>query len=129
MRHWFEHALQVSQGTPHGIEPAGEKGGRGRQIGRTKGGMNTRLHAVADAKGRPIGFYMLAGPVSDYTGAAAPLGSMPKAGWLVADRGYDADWFREALKDKGIEVCIPGRKSRKKAVKYVSVRPDRTAAG
>ena len=80
--------------------------------------MNTKLHAVADAKGRPIGFFMSAGQVSDYTGAAALLGSLPKAGWLLADRGYDADWFREALKDKGIKVCIPSRKSRKKAVKY-----------
>ena len=80
--------------------------------------MNTKLHAVADAKGRPIGFFMSAGQVSDYTGAAALLGSLPKAGWLLADRGYDADCFREALKDKGIKVCIPGRKSRKKAVKY-----------
>ena len=65
--------------------------------------MNTKLHAVADAKGRPIGFFMSAGQVSDYTGAAALLGSLPKAGWLLADRGYDADWFREALKDKGIK--------------------------
>lgn len=80
--------------------------------------MNTKLHAVADAKGRPIGFFMSAGQVSDYTGAAALLASLPKAGWLLADRGYDADWLREALKDKGIKVCIPGRKSRKKAVKY-----------
>ncbi len=80
--------------------------------------MNTKLHAVADAKGRPIGFFMSAGQVSDYTGAAALLGGLPKAGWLLADRGYDADWFRDALKDKGIKVCIPGRKSRKKVVKY-----------
>jgi transposase len=36
----------------------------------------------------------------------------------IADRGYDADWFREALKDKGIRPCIPGRKSRGKAVRY-----------
>ncbi|ETD01693.1 transposase ISSpo7 [Rhodobacter capsulatus R121] len=43
---------------------------------------------------------------------------MSKAGWLLAARGYDADWFREALKDKGIKVCIPGRNSRKTAVKY-----------
>jgi len=35
---------------------------------------------------------------------------------MIADRGYDADWFREALKDKGIHPCIPGRKSRGKAV-------------
>lgn len=61
---------------------------------------------------------MSAGPVSNYTGAAALLDSLPKAGWLLEDRGYDADWFREALKDKGIKVCAPGRKSRKKAVKY-----------
>ena len=79
--------------------------------------MNTKLHAVADARGRPIGFFMSAGQVSDYTGAAALLGSLPKAGWLLADRGYDADWFREALKDKGIKPCIPGRKSRGKPIK------------
>ncbi len=80
--------------------------------------MNTKLHAVADAKGRPIGFYMSAGQISDYTGAAAMLSSQPKAGWLLADRGYDADWFREALKDKWIKPSIPDRKPRKKAVKY-----------
>ena len=80
--------------------------------------MNTKLHAVTDAKGRPIRFFMSAGQVSDYTGAAALLSSLPKADWLLGDRGYDADWFRDALKDKGMKVCIPGRKSRKKAVKY-----------
>ena len=46
------------------------------------------------------------------------LSSLPKVEWLLGDRGYDADWFREALKDKGIRACIPGRKQRKKAVKY-----------
>ena len=80
--------------------------------------MNTKLHAVTDADGRPIRFFMTAGQVSDYTGAAALLSSLPKADWLLADRGYDADWFREALKDKGIKPCIPGRKSRSKPVKY-----------
>ena len=48
----------------------------------------------------------------------ALLGSLPKAEWLLADRGYDADWFREALRDKGIKPCIPGRKSRGKPVKH-----------
>ena len=90
----------------------------GRLIGRTKSGMNTKLHAVADANGRPLSFFMTAGQVSDYTGAAALLDDLPKAQWLLGDRGYDADWFREALKDKGIRACIPGRKQRKKTVKY-----------
>jgi transposase len=32
--------------------------------------------------------------------------------------GYDADWFSDALKDKGIRPCIPGRKSHGKAVRH-----------
>ena len=36
----------------------------------------------------------------------------------MADRGYDADWYREALQDKGITPCIPGQKFRGKPVKY-----------
>jgi transposase len=73
---------------------------------------------VADAKGRPLKFFMTAGQVSDYMGAAALLQDLPKADWLLADRGYDADWYREALKDKGIRVCIPGRKNRKKKIRH-----------
>lgn len=74
--------------------------------------MNTKLHAVTDANGRPISLFMAAGQVSDYTGAAALLDSLPRAQWLLGDRNYDADWFRDALEAKGITPCIPGRKSR-----------------
>ena len=37
---------------------------------------------------------------------------------LSADKGYDADWFRDALQAKGIQPCIPGRRSRNEPVKY-----------
>lgn len=46
------------------------------------------------------------------------LNSLPNAGWLLGDRGYDADWFREALIDKEITPCIPRRQSCDKPVKY-----------
>ena len=46
------------------------------------------------------------------------LRSLPDVDWLLGDRGYDADWFREALQDKGTRPCIPGRKQRKTTVKY-----------
>ena len=80
--------------------------------------MNTKLHAVADANGRPLSFFMTAGQVSDYAGAAALLDDLPKAQWLLGDRGYDADWFRDALQAKGIQPCIPGRRSRNEPVRY-----------
>ena len=80
--------------------------------------MNTKLHAVTDTVGRPIRFVITAGQVSDCKGAAALIEDLPKASFLLADRGYDADWFRKALLDKKIKPCIPGRKSRKISVKY-----------
>ena len=91
----------------------GPTDGRGRLIGRTKGGMNTKLHAICDSQVRPISLFVTAGQVSDYIGARALLSSIPDVDWLLGDRGYDADWFRDALKDKEIRACIPGRKQRK----------------
>tara|TARA_R110002051_G_scaffold112439_4_gene185201 strand:+ start:12114 stop:12422 length:309 start_codon:yes stop_codon:yes gene_type:complete len=44
-----------------------KKGRRGRLIGLTKGGMNTKLHAITDTRGRPIRLFITAGQVSDYT--------------------------------------------------------------
>ncbi|WP_367151532.1 transposase [Leisingera sp. F5] len=63
--------------------------------------MNTKLHAVTDASGRPIRFFMTAGQVSDYTGARALLRSLPAADWMIADRGYDADWHPGCLERQG----------------------------
>ena len=80
--------------------------------------MNTKLHALTDANGRPLSFFITARQISDYTGAAALPDDFPKTKWMLADRGYDADWFRDALEQKGIKPCIPGRKSRSLPVKY-----------
>lgn len=51
------------------------------------------------------------------TDAIGMLSRLPQAEWMLADRGYDADWFRDALKDKGIKASIPGRKARKKVIR------------
>lgn len=61
---------------------------------------------------------MTTGQVSDYTGAAALLSSLPSADWLLADWGYDAGWFRDAANYKDISVCVLGRKTHKKSVPY-----------
>ena len=46
------------------------------------------------------------------------LTALPEADALIADRGYDSNWYREALAEKGIEPCIPGRKNRKEPIAY-----------
>jgi transposase len=79
----------------------------------------------AKLKGRPIRFDMTAGQVSDCTGAPSLLGSLPKADRLLADRGYDAHWLREALKYKATKPCIPGRKSGGRPIRHDKRRSKR----
>jgi len=62
--------------------------------------------------------YMTAGQNSDYTGVATLLDDLPATRWLLADLGYDADWFRGGLEEKGIRPCIPGRRSGTTPVSY-----------
>ena len=61
------------------------------------------------------------GQESDYKGATLlmdAIDALPEARELLADRGYDADWFRNALLARGITPCIPSRKNRKRPVSY-----------
>ncbi len=51
--------------------------------------------------------------MSDYKGAALVFDALPPAKVLLGDRGYDADWFRQALAARGIAACIPSRVNRK----------------
>lgn len=53
--------------------------------------MNSKLHAVTDAMGRPVRMFLTAGHRSDYIGARALLSNLPDAKHILADRGYDAD--------------------------------------
>ncbi|MEO1969324.1 MAG: transposase [Sphingomonadaceae bacterium] len=56
--------------------------------------------------------------MSDYKGAALMIDAFPKAKALLADRGYDADWFRAALEQRGIIPCIPPKTNRKVQYRY-----------
>jgi transposase len=58
------------------------------------------------------------GQMSDHKGARLMLNALPPAPTLIADRGYDSNWFRAALRAKGIEPCIPPIKSRKQPLAY-----------
>ncbi len=94
------------------------KGDVPRRIGQTKGGLNSKLHAVCDGQGRPVVLLLSEGQMSDYKGARLIVDALPPAKWLLADRGYDADWFRDALREKGIKACIPAKKNRKQKIKF-----------
>jgi transposase len=44
--------------------------------------------------------------------------ALPPAKQLLGDKGYDADWFRQALADRGIAACIPSKSNRKRPIEH-----------
>lgn len=61
------------------------------------------------------------GQMSDYKGAALMIDALPRAKVLLADRGYDADWFRAALAARDIAACIPSKANRKVPIPHDTV--------
>jgi len=75
-----------------------------------KGGLNSKLHAVCDGQGRAPCVYLMAGQISGFDGARTLFPNLSAAKFLLADKGYDANWFRDGLIGKGIWLCIPPKK-------------------
>ncbi len=80
--------------------------------------MNSKLHVVCDGGGKPLAMLLTEGQMSDHKGARMMLGAFPPASTLIADKGYDSGWFREALRARGTEPCIPPTRSRKIPLDY-----------
>ena len=86
-----------------------------QELGRSKGGLTTKIHAACDSKGRPIRFILSAGQESDYSKALDLINGF-KMDYLLADKGYDADYIRDAIGEA--EAVIPGRSMRKNPQNY-----------
>ena len=82
-------------------------------MGRSRGGLSTKVHALTDAAGLPIKFILTPGQSHDTIGAAELLTDLPKGTVLLGDKAYDADWIRESLKSQGASANIPNKSNRK----------------
>jgi len=81
-------------------------------MGRSRGGLTTKIHALVDANGLPIALKLTEGQAHDGRSAADMLGGLGEGQVLLADRGYDSDALREALAAQGAWGNIkpmPGR--------------------
>ena len=81
-------------------------------MGRSRGGLTTKIHALVDANGLPIALKLTEGQAHDGKSAADMLGGLGEGQVLLADRGYDSDALRETLAAQGAWGNIkpmPGR--------------------
>ena len=82
-------------------------------LGRSRGGFSTKVHALTDALGLPLGFILTGGQKSDIGQAEALLELAPEeAEALGGDKGYDCDALVEAVKARGMAVVIPPKANR-----------------
>src|SRR5271166_2752588 len=89
------------------------EGGQDRCLGRSRGGLTTKIHALVDKKGRPIKLKLTAGQASDVASAPELIADLPEEAMLIADKGYDANALREAVVERGAWANIPPKANRK----------------
>src|SRR4051794_23358783 len=87
-------------------------------IGRSRGGLSTKIHATVDALGNPTGFHLTPGQAHDLEGADHLL-PQTQADTILGDKGFDADErVIQPLQAAGKTTVIPPRKGRKEPRHY-----------
>ena len=90
---------------------------KGQELGCSRGGLSSKIHVLCDTLGRPLRFFITAGQTSDYK-KALDLIDGKKGKVLIADKGYDATYIIEKVKELGMKPLIPLRSNRKNQRKY-----------
>jgi transposase len=70
-------------------------------MGRSRGGLTTKIHALVDANGLPITLKITEGQAHDGRSARDMLAGLGEGDILLADRAYDSDELRQSTADQG----------------------------
>ena len=83
-------------------------------MGRSRGGLTTKIHALVDAEGLPIALKLTEGQAHDGRSAADMLGDLCEGQILLADRAYDSDALRQSLSERGAWANVKPKSNRRK---------------
>jgi transposase len=84
-----------------------------QSMGRSRGGLTSKIHALVDTNGLPIRLALSPGEAHDNRLAGKLLSRLQSGSMLLADRGYDADWIRDLTMKRGAWANIPPRSNRR----------------
>jgi transposase len=100
---------------------SGARGGGEEDLGRSRGGLTTKIHVLVDRRGRPLCYLLTPGQAADCRYAQALLEGVSFA-WLIGDRAYDTDALRGWCAEHGVEAVIPSKRNRKAPIPHDRVR-------
>ena len=113
---YADDRLDVHQGASLGV---GRKKGEHKQaIGRSRGGRNTKIHAIADAKGRLLSILLSGGQAHDCPPAQRLIRRTKAAQKLLGDKAYDSAELRSWLGGRGTKPVIPNKSNRKQPFRF-----------
>src|SRR5690606_1037666 len=116
-----ERRQPLRPGAPVRRRRENKVGGTGGQsaeaLGRSRGGVGAKIHAAVTPLGHPVALEVT-GPQAGGSprGPGLGAGTAPEA--VLADKGYDSDGNRAAIRRRGAEPCIPPRKNRSEPIAY-----------
>src|SRR5262249_17797347 len=98
---------------------SGWKRGEEKQaIGRSRGGRNTKIHALADVKGRLIAILLTGGEAHDCPVAERLIRRVKPSKRMLGDKAYDSAELREDLHERGTKPVIPNRCNREQPFSF-----------
>ena len=86
-------------------------------MGRSRGGFGTKIHAAVTPLGHPVALELTGSQASDSPRLPGLIAGVATAA-VLADKGYDSDANRVAIRAVGAEPCIPSRKNRTEPTDY-----------
>ena len=89
-------------------------------MGRSRGGLTTKIHALVDAEGLPIALKLTEGQAHDGRSGRDMLDALVEGQTLLADRAYDSDELRRSLDERGAWANIKSMPNRKNVPAFSS---------
>lgn len=87
-------------------------------MGRSRGGLTTKIHAMVDADGRPLRMELTAGQAADAPVAEKLISDIEPGTTLLADKAYDTDAIRAFVKGRKAWANIPTKINRKQSFSF-----------
>jgi transposase len=122
--HWAEGSLDSTIVRAHQAAagaPGGCRGATAEALGRSRGGLTTKIHLLCDDRGRPLSLHLSAGQASDSKHLAPTLARVrvprpgrgrprQRVGRVLLDKGYSYARCRAELRRRKIAALIPERR-------------------
>ena len=108
--------LHLYQSTSFGCRS--KRGEQKQAVGCSRGGRNTKIHALADAKGRLLAILLTGGEAHDCPIAQRLIRRVKRSKHMLGDKAYDSAELRNDLDERGTNPVIPNKSNRKQPFRF-----------